>query len=384
MDFGMWIGSTSCGAQFWSLKRNFDESFDLAIEMMTKPRFDAERLETLRGQYIQRMQRRSESPGRAVATLLNHVLYHDHPRLGYTPPREAIEAVTPAQIRELWGEYFGRQNMFITVVGDFESAKMLKLLQSKLGGWRTAGNPTRKEITHEPIIRPGAYVVEQELPQPAIRLAHQIPIDRRAPMKDHAALEILNDILGGSGFRSRLMERLRSDEGLTYGVYSNLSHQGRPDVPGRLQVAYQTKKESVLHSINSVLEEVHKIIAEEVGPAEVQEQIEAWRNRFIFQYTNDFFNAYRLMLNELDDRDYDFDNQELSAVQKVTVKDVQRVAKKYISPKNLTIAIYGALTDEDRVELSEKFKLKTLTREEIFTGGYEVAEPEPAEAAGAR
>ena len=53
-------------------------------------------------------------------------------------------------------------------------------------------------------------------------------------MKDHAAIEILNDILGGSGFRSRLMERLRSDEGLTYGIYSFIAHQGRPGVPGAL------------------------------------------------------------------------------------------------------------------------------------------------------
>ena len=77
---------------------------------------------------------------------MSHVLYHDHPRLGYVPSREAIEAVTPDQIRELWTQYFGRDNMYITVVGDFETDAMLALLQDKLRAWRPAKNSKRKVI----------------------------------------------------------------------------------------------------------------------------------------------------------------------------------------------------------------------------------------------
>jgi zinc protease len=379
MSFGLWVGSTTGGARFWSLKRNFEESFDLAMEILMRPRLDAERLETLKGQYIERMRRRDQSPGRAASVLLNRVIYKEHPRLGYVPHKKEIEAVTPEQVRAIWKHYLGRDNLFITVVGDFEQAKMLEHLESRLGTWRTAEDATRKYITFDPIIKPGVYVVEQELPQPAIRLYHQIAVDRTAPIEDHAALEILNDILGGSGFRSRLMERLRSDEGLTYGIYSGVSHQGRPGVPGMLRISYQTKKESVAHSIDSVMEEVHKIIAEQVGDAEVQEQIEAWRNRFVFRYTNDFYIVSRLMYNELDDRPYDFDRIELEQVQKVTVEDVQRVAKKYLRPENLTIAIFGSLTDEDKARLGEESKLTVLTKPEVFIGGYD--EPEQGETA---
>jgi zinc protease len=215
--------------------------------------------------------------------------------------------------------------------------------------------------------------VEQDLPQPAVRLYHQIPVDREAPPADHAALEILNDILGGSGFRSRLMERLRSDEGLTYGVYSSLVHEGRPGQPGRVQIAYQTRRDAVARSIDSVLEEFRKIIAEEVGPAEVEEQIEAWRNAFIFRYTNDFYSVSRLMANELDDRPYDFDRRELEAVQQVGVADVHRVAERYLRPENLTVAVFGTPEEGDRAALAERFALRVLPREEVFSGGYETA-----------
>jgi zinc protease len=371
MSFNLRVGSTMSNGGFWSLERNFDESFDLALEMLMQPRLDAERLETLKGQYIEAMKRRDESPGRAASVLLSRVIYQDHPRLGYVPAREEIEAIKPEQIREIWKRYLGRDNLYITVVGDFDSEKMLATIQKKFDAWRLAEEKTRKYITYDPILKPGVYVVEQDLPQPAIRIYHQIDVDRTASPEDHAALEILNDILGGSGFRSRLMERLRSDEGLTYGIYSSISHQRRPDIPGRFRISYQTKKESVAHSIDSVLEEVRKIIAEKVGASEVQEQVEGWRNRFVFRYTNDYYIVSRLMYNELDDRPYDFDRIELEQVQKVGIEDVQRVARKYLAPETFTISVFGALTDEDKKSLSDRFDLTTLQKSDIFTGGYD-------------
>jgi zinc protease len=380
MTFGIWIGETTSGARFWSLRRNFDESFRLALEILMRPRLDPERLETLKGQYVERMRRRDQRPGTAASVLLNHLIFKDHPRLGYVPQRSQIEAVTPEQIRDIWRRHLGRDNLFVTVVGDFDTSEMVRRIEKGFASWREAGEKTRKWITHDPILRPGAYLIEQELPQPAIRVYHQIGIDRTAPPEDHAALEILNDILGGSGFRSRLMERLRSDEGLTYGIYSSIVHEGRPGVPGWMRIGYQTNKDSVARSIDSVLEEVRKVIEEDVSAAEVQEQVEAWRNRFVFRYTNDFYIVSRLMFNELDDRPYDFDRIELEQVQRVTVKDVRRVARKYLAPGNFTIAIFGALDEENRRRLDEKLTLTVLDKSVVFSGGYDLPVPQAAPA----
>jgi predicted Zn-dependent peptidase len=380
MQFGIWIGETQSGAGFWSLERNFDESFDLAMEILMRPRFDAERLATQKGQYIERMRRRTESPGRGASVLLSHVIYAEHPRLGYVAARAEIEAITPEQISGIWNRHLGPDNLFVTVVGEFETDAMLERIDAAFRSWRRAEIAERRWITHEPFLKPGVYTVDKELPQPAVRIYHQIPVDRGASIEDHAALEILNDILGGSGFRSRLMERLRSDEGLTYGIRSGLTHEGRPGIPGRISISYQTKKDSVARSIDSVLEEFAKIIDDEVSEAEVDEQIEAWRNRFVFRYTNEASIVRRLMLNELDDRPYDYDRLELEAVQKVTVADVKRVARKYLDAGNLTVVVFGTISDEDRQALSERFTVNRLEREAVFTGGYdaEVATAEPA------
>ncbi|HEX6849792.1 MAG TPA: pitrilysin family protein [Candidatus Polarisedimenticolaceae bacterium] len=377
MSFSLFAGSTECGGSFFSLSRNFDDAFGLAMEMLRKPRFDPGRLDTIRGQFIEGMKRRWDSPGSGAGTLQGWIFNASHPRLGYVPSRAEIEKVTAESVREVWERHFGRDNLYVAVVGDFDRKEMLGKIDRAFAGWRSAPVKDRVWITREPVVKPGAFLVEKEIPQPAIRLAHQIPVDRTAPLEDHAALEILNDILGGSGFRSRLMERLRSDEGLTYGVSSSIGHQSRPGIPGSFGVGYQTKAPSVARSVSIVLEEIDKIVAKPVSAEEIAEQMDAWRNRFVFRFTNDFSIVSRLLAAELDDRPYTWDRTFLDAVQKVTVEDVSRVAKRYLAPANLTVAVFGSFPEEDRKALGARFPLTVLPKETVFTGGYDAA-PAPS------
>ncbi|MBZ5639966.1 MAG: insulinase family protein, partial [Acidobacteriia bacterium] len=379
VTFRLGLGDTESGASFWSLRRNFPDSFALAMDVLMRPRLDAKRLETIKRQYVDEMRRRYDYPDYGSSLVQSYVIHHDHPRLGYEASRKEIEAVTPDEIRRIWRRYLGRDNLYVTAVGDFDRKEMIDLLSRTFAPWRTAEDKKRDFIVREPVIRPGLYAVEKEVSAPAVSVVHEIKVDRKAPLQDHAALEILNDILGGSGFRSRLMERLRSDEGLTYGIYSYLLHDARPGVPGEVGASYETKKASVARSIESVYEEFRKMAGGEVSQAEVQEQIDAWRNRFVFEFTNDFYSVARLMRQEIDDRPYDYDRQLLDAVQKVTPADVERVAKRYLKTENLSISVFGALTDEDRKTLAGKFHLKVLPKSEVFRGGYDAPEPSKEE-----
>jgi len=99
MSFSVYFGATESGGSFWSLRRNFDASFALALDILMKPRFDAERLETIRGQFVERMKRRQDSPGSGVAVLQSWLINGTHPRLGYVPAKAEIDAVTTDDIR---------------------------------------------------------------------------------------------------------------------------------------------------------------------------------------------------------------------------------------------------------------------------------------------
>jgi len=370
MSFSWWIGDTQSGGRFWSLSRNFDEAFDLAAAMLTRPRLDPPRLEVIKGQYIDRMRRRFDRPPGAVRVLADHVLRGDHPRLGHVTSRVEIEALTPADVRRVLDRYLGTENMYVTATGDFEKAALLGKIEAAFSGWKRSAESERVWITRPPVQRPGVFIVEKDIPQPAISFVQELSIDRTASPQEHAAIEILNEILGGSGFRSRLMERIRSDEGLTYGISSRLGHDQRAGVPGHFSISYQTRREAAGHSIAAVLEEVEKIFAEPVSEAEVREQIQAWSNSFVFNYENETYSVQRLMENELDERPYDFDGQRLTEIQRVTPADVAAVARKYLDPRQVTIAIFGQLTPQDEEALRARFPVTKLAREEVFRGGY--------------
>ena len=87
-------------------------------------------------------------------------------------------------------------------------------------------------------------------------------------------------------------------------------------------------------------------------------------------FTNDFYSVRRLMHHELDDRPYDRDQRVLEDIQKVTVAEVHRVAKAYLTPQNMTLCVFGALTEEDEKALESKYNFTLLPKEEVFSGGY--------------
>jgi predicted Zn-dependent peptidase len=374
MRFSIQLGNTSSRASFWSLKRNFKEAFDLATDVIMGPRFDEERLKTLKGQYVDEMRRRWDEPSSGVRMIQWKVLDGGHPRLGRVVTRAEIERVTPEQCRRAWRRFIGRDNLFITVVGDFDKKRVLEMIEAKFKDFHEAVDKRRVWITRDPVFRPGMYLVEKDLPQLAVRVSEHLPVDRTAPIADHAALEIFNNILGGS-FRSRLIERLRTDEGLTYDVYSDLEHENRPNVPGEMEIGFQTNQTSVARSVGITVTELRKIADTGVTAAEVDEQIESWHNRFVFEFTNDFYSVSRLMSLELDDRPYDWDSARLEAVQRSTPEDVQRVAKRYLDPTKLTIAVFGTPCAADRKILADTYGLKVLKREDVFQGGYEEEPP---------
>jgi len=374
MRFSIGIGDTSIWGSFWSLKRNFKEAFDLATDVIMRPRFDEERLKTLKGQYVDQMRRRWDYPSSGAWMIQWKVLDGDHPRLGRVVTRAEIEKVTPDQCRKAWRRFVGRDNLFLTVVGDFDKKQVLEIIEAKFRDFQKAEDKHRVWITRDPVFRPGVFVVEKDLPQLAVCLSGHLPVDRTAPAADHAALEIFNNILGGS-FRSRLMERLRTDEGLTYGIYSYLVHENRPTGPGEMGISFQTKQSSVARSVGITLAELRKIADAGVTLAEVDEQIESWRNQFVFKFTDDFYSVGRLMSYELDDRPYDWDSRQLQAVQRGTPEEVQRVANRYLDLAKLTIAVFGTPTDADRKTLADTYGLKVLTREDVFQGGYEEEPP---------
>ena len=117
-------------------------------------------------------------------------------------------------------------------------------------------------------------------------------------------------------------------------------------------------------------EECLRLREEPPADEEVREQIQAWRNSFLFRFENEAQAATRLMHHELDDRDYDRDRQVLEHIEKVSPQQVRDAARRWLTPESFSSCVFGSPTPEQTEALGEGRSLKIWDRDEVLGGGY--------------
>jgi predicted Zn-dependent peptidase len=227
-------------------------------------------------------------------------------------------------------------NFIIAVTGDFETAAMKGRLEALMAGWKAgdAAGPVPKP-DHEPV--PGLYLVNKaEVNQGRVTLGH-VGIERDNP--DHIAVGMMNQILGGGSFTSRITARVRSDEGLAYSAGSSFT----PGVyyPGTFSAGFQSRSERVARATAIVLEEVERIRRDGATQAE----LETVTNYLIEVFPRNFASASAVAntfaSDELTGRPADYWRTYRDRVRAVTVADIQRVARTYLHPDRVAILAVG-------------------------------------------
>jgi predicted Zn-dependent peptidase len=227
------------------------------------------------------------------------------------------------------------------VSGDFKTKEMLGKLEKALQGWVISQDqvPPVPKPHHVPV--PGVYVVNKaDVNQGRVSIGH---LGTMRDNPDYYALSIMNDILGGSGFSSRLMTRIRSDEGLAYNVGSEFGFGIYYD--GVFQAGFQSKSVTVAQAAAIVLEEVEKMRTEKVKPEELDQAI-SYRVEVFPRY---FATAAAIVgtfaNDEYTHRPAGFWESYRDRMRTVTVDDVQRVAQKYLRPERLLYLAVGNVDD---------------------------------------
>ena len=363
-------GGTSWQLSLWTLSRNLQPALELLVTMLREPRLEEKRLRILAAKQIELMRRRADYPDWAIAFLAQKVLYGNDPRLGYQPSRKEIEGLTREDIAAVLARQLGPSNLYLTAVGDFQGETLAAQLENDLKGWKEASDPQRDWLPRAAAENSGVHILEKEIPQPAIRILQELEVDRTAKNKEHAAIEILNNVLGGKGFRSHLMERLRTDEGLTYGVSSSIRHESRAGVPGMLSISFQTGQENVARTVEIVEDECHRLRETAPSEDEVHEHIQAWRNSFLFRFENRANAVTRLMYHELDDRSYDRDRQLLAQIEEVTPDAVLQAAQRWLTPQRFAVSVFGSPAIGQMEALRLGHALRLWTKDEVLAGDY--------------
>ena len=316
--------------------KDADEGLQILADVLRHPQFDESRLELAKQQTVFSLRASNDTPGPMLRREFNRLLYTEAHPSGRTPTIPQVQAISRDDLIGFHAKYFHPNQIMLGLTGDFQKAEMLAKIRELFGDWPRAGVslPALPKVNPQP--KPGVYYIQKEVNQSSLRLGHW-GTNRDNP--DRFAIDLMDSILGGSDFSSRLVKRVRNDEGLAYDVGSAFPTSQR-DISFFLAVA-QTKTESTVQAISSILDEVRKIAATKVSPNEFSTAKEMFLYSYVFRFTEPARALTALMRLEYDGLPSDYLEKEFQGYRAVTPEDIERVAQKYLHLDQLTIFVVG-------------------------------------------
>jgi len=332
------IGETGGFASLNCLSDNLDEALGVLVEMLREPRFEADRLALAKEQSIQEMAKRNDDSGDIERRELRRLLYGDDFFVNHLATKASLESITRDDLVAFHRQWIHPSGAVVAVSGAFEREAMLAKLEKAFADWPTPAPdvpPVPKEIH---TADPGLYLVDKDVNQGRVSLA--LPtVYWDSP--DYHALEVMNDILGGSGFTSRIMRTVRSNEGLAYSAGSGIRFG--VEYPGAFRASFQSKSRSVAYATSLVLDEIRKIRQEPV----TDEELDTIKRNLIETFPSRFASPAQSMGvfagDEIAGRSPEFWTSYREKIGAVTAADVQRVAGEHIDPARLVILVVGQL-----------------------------------------
>ena len=321
-------GNTFTTARMNSLSGNLDESLQLFVTMLRKPAFEKQRLEVVKARLLESLKQRNDNASSILAREWKAMLYGRNHFEASQPTASSVEAISREQLEAIHRQIIHPGNMIVAVSGDFAVEEMLEKLTKAFQGWeRGAVAPDPK--MPEAVLVPGLYHVQKEIPQGKVVLGKR-GIVRDDP--DAIPLLLLNEILGAGGFTSRLMQKVRSNEGLAYSVRSILSQ--RINYPGAFQATFESKNPTVALATKIVLGEIALIRQQPVTDEEIEVAKQGLIETFPRQFESKPTTLQVFVNDEWTNRPKDYWQTFREKVRSVTKDDLLRVAKNIlIRPK---------------------------------------------------
>lgn len=329
------VGDTTSTASVNTLTANLDQAFGLFLDMLRNPGFDQDRLNVLRGQELEDLKTRNDNGIQIAVRELGYLMWGQDHFEARQPTRESIESITVDDMKALHARIFHPGNLMIAVTGDFNEKDMLAFLESKLADWPT-GETAPAIPAPTQAFEPGVYYYEKDQNQVQVLIGHR-GITRDDP--DAVPVQVMNDILGGSGFTSRITNRVRTEEGLAYTAGSSFSN--RVEYPGMFISYFFTKTPTTALATKLVFDELDKIQKVAVST----DELETIQNNLVETFPRNFESKAAMMnlfiSDERTGRDPAYWQNYREKVRSITPDDVQRAANEHLDPQNAVILIVG-------------------------------------------
>jgi zinc protease len=335
IELGFSAGRDNLRANLRTLTENREEAFRLLGQALTAPRFDPGPLELARRQMLSAIDRSEANPGAVAARTWNALAFPDHP---YGRPVEGTKESLPVLTRDdLTGflkARMARDNIVVAAVGDVSAAEIGRLVDIAFGGLPAQAAPDDVAMV-KPGSRPEPVVIKREIPQSVVTFG-TAGLARLDP--DYYPAFVLNYVLGGGGFSSRLMEEVREKRGLAYSVYTYL----QPMDHTALHVGgVSTRNDAVAESLRLIRAEMVRVRESGVTAEELDNAKAYITGSFPLQLTSNGRIAGMLISIQLQKLGIDFIDRYPDYIRAVTLADVNRVARRLLDPDDMLTVIVG-------------------------------------------
>ena len=317
-----------------TLTKNKDRAFELMRLALTKPRFDSEAIERMRKANQSRIRSSLSEPKWMAARILNDRAFEGHPyAMNSGGTLSSLEKIRSSDLKKFHEQHLGKNNLIVSVSGDISAEELESLLDEIFEDLPTVTLPEVEDLELQN--QGGIFLYEQDVPQTIVGIM-QPGVGRDDP-KFHIA-QIMNFILGASGFGSRLTEEIRENRGLTYGIYSYFYDQEH--LKG-LAVSTSTQNKNTSEMLSLIQKEFEKMVNEPVTDQELRDAQSYLIGSLPLSLTSTDKIASLLNSLQLDQLPIDYLDRRETALKATTVADIKALAQDLLSPKKFITVLVG-------------------------------------------
>ena len=301
------------------------EGFDLLRLALTQPRFDDEAVERLRALMMTALRRETTNPSNIGSRLWWSTAFPEHP---YGRPLngtlEAVPGIKPDDLRAYAGRVLGRDNLKIGVVGDIDAKALGTMLDQVFGALPAKAD--LREIPPASLEAVGKKLhVELDVPQTVVNFGG-LGIARKDA--DFIPAFIVNHILGGGSFSSRLYAEVREKRGLAYSVYSYLLPL---DVASLFMGGTQTRADRADETVGLIESEIKRLADNGPTVEELDKSKSYLKGSYALGFDTSTKIAAQLVQLQVDELGIDYWERRNGLIEAVTLDDVKRVARRLLN-----------------------------------------------------
>lgn len=326
--------------RFETLTANRDEAAKLLKLALTKPRFDQDAVDRIRQQLIASLVYAARDPNKVALKEWYSLAFKGHPYArSANGTEESVAKISSEDLEGYRKRVFAKDTLKVVVVGDINAEQLGKLLDDVFGDLTDKAELSPVAKT-DPVTGGRQEVIEMNVPQ-SVAVFGLGAMARKDP--DFIPAFVLNQILGGGGFASKLMEEVREKRGLAYSVYTYVYPYQHASI---FSGAVATRNDAIGKSLDVIRDELKKMA--EQGPS--QQDLDNAKDYLIGSYPLRFDTnskiASQLLGLKLDDFGPEYVENRNDMIAAVSIEDMKRVAKRLLSIDDLIVTIVGKPTLE--------------------------------------